>query len=170
MSSSKRKYHYSYQCPWNNTNPKTVGTLHFTRINYFERHLRMVTKRLASEPFIIHYFSFLLYGIIFNHALFNNICLYFCQWLYKWVCKRILSFSMFISSSGKLNTFWSFHSATYNLCLAISECYARNSLVVQWLRIYQPMQETQVWTLVQEDSTYSKTAKPKCYNYWRPCT
>ena len=79
LFSSERKYHYPYQCPCSNTDPKTVGTLHFMRINYFERHLRMITKCLASEPFIIHYFSFFLYGIICYHALFNNICLYFCR-------------------------------------------------------------------------------------------
>ena len=40
------------------------------------------------------------------------------------------------------------------------------SLVVQWLRICLPMQETQVPSLVQEDLTYCRTTKSMYHNYW----
>ena len=40
------------------------------------------------------------------------------------------------------------------------------SLVVQWLRICLPMQETQVPSLVQEDLTYCRTIKSMYHNYW----
>ena len=36
-------------------------------------------------------------------------------------------------------------------------------LKVQWLRIYLPMQ---VWSLVQEDSTFCRAVKPVLHNYW----
>ena len=41
----------------------------------------------------------------------------------------------------------------------------RASLVVQWLRIHLAMQETQVQSLVQEDSTSCKATKPVHHNY-----
>ena len=41
-------------------------------------------------------------------------------------------------------------------------------LVAQWLRNHQPMQGTQVWSLVQEDSTCCGATKPVYCNYW-PC-
>ena len=44
--------------------------------------------------------------------------------------------------------------------------YYRASLVVQWLRIHLPMQETRVWALVREDPTCRGTTKPVCHNYW----
>ena len=42
----------------------------------------------------------------------------------------------------------------------------RASLVVQWLRIRLPMQETWVRALVQEDPTCLRAAKPVRHNYW----
>ena len=39
------------------------------------------------------------------------------------------------------------------------------SLVVQWLRIHLPMQETQVRALVWEDSMCHGTTKPMGHNY-----
>ena len=39
------------------------------------------------------------------------------------------------------------------------------SLVVQWLRICLPMQGTWVRSLVQEDPTCRRAAKPMCHNY-----
>ena len=44
--------------------------------------------------------------------------------------------------------------------------YSRMSLVVQWLRICLPMQETQVQSLVWEDSTCHRATKPIHLNYW----
>ena len=41
-----------------------------------------------------------------------------------------------------------------------------NFLVVQWLRICLPMQGSQVWLLVWEDSTSHGTTKPMLRNYW----
>ena len=46
-----------------------------------------------------------------------------------------------------------------------SKRYMRNSLMIQWLRLYLPMQGTQVRSLVQEDSTCLTATKPKCHNY-----
>ena len=43
------------------------------------------------------------------------------------------------------------------------------SLVVQWLRIYLPMQGTRVRALVQEDPTCHGASKPVRHNYWA-CT
>ena len=43
---------------------------------------------------------------------------------------------------------------------------SRASLVVQWLRIRLPMQETWVPSLVWEDSTCCGATKPVCCNYW----
>ena len=40
------------------------------------------------------------------------------------------------------------------------------SLVAPWLRIRLPMQGTQVWSLVQEDTTCCRAAKPVRHNYW----
>ena len=40
------------------------------------------------------------------------------------------------------------------------------SLVVQWLRIRLPMQETRVWALVWEDPTCRRATKPVRHNYW----
>ena len=39
-------------------------------------------------------------------------------------------------------------------------------LVVQWLRIHLSMRGTQVWSLVQEDSTCCGATKPLHHNYW----
>ena len=38
--------------------------------------------------------------------------------------------------------------------------------MVQWLRICFLIQETQVWSLVWEDSTCHRATKPPCCNYW----
>ena len=40
------------------------------------------------------------------------------------------------------------------------------SLAVQWSRILLPMQETRVWSLAWEDSTYTEATKPVSHNYW----
>ena len=40
----------------------------------------------------------------------------------------------------------------------------RNSLVVQWLRIRQPMQGTQVGSLVREDPICCRASKPVRHN------
>ena len=38
--------------------------------------------------------------------------------------------------------------------------------MVQWFRIHLPLQETPVWSLVQEDFTCHGATKPMCHNYW----
>ena len=40
--------------------------------------------------------------------------------------------------------------------------------MVQWLRIYLPMQQTWVQSLLQEDSTCHGAAQSMHYNYWSP--
>ena len=40
--------------------------------------------------------------------------------------------------------------------------------MVQWLRIHLPMQGIWVWSLIQEDSTCHRVAKPVSCNYWSP--
>ena len=47
----------------------------------------------------------------------------------------------------------------------LKEVIGRTPLVVQWLRIYLPMQGTCVRSLVQEDSTFCSAVKPVCHNY-----
>ena len=49
--------------------------------------------------------------------------------------------------------------------VAISR-FRQDSLVVQWLRIYLPMQGTWVQSLVWEDSTCRRATKPMYHNYW----
>ena len=49
-----------------------------------------------------------------------------------------------------------------------SKRYMRTSLMVQWLRICLPVQGTQVWSLVQEDSTCLVATKPTCHDCWSP--
>ena len=44
----------------------------------------------------------------------------------------------------------------------------RTSLVFQWLRIRLPVHGTQVWSLIQEDSTCCGATKPVHCNYWSP--
>ena len=43
-----------------------------------------------------------------------------------------------------------------------------NSLAFQWLRIRQPIQGTQVQSLVQEDPIHHRATKPTCCNYSGP--
>ena len=43
---------------------------------------------------------------------------------------------------------------------------AGTSLVVLWLRIYLPMQRTQVWSLVLEDSTCRRATMFMPHSYW----
>ena len=45
-------------------------------------------------------------------------------------------------------------------------CALWASLVVQWLRIRLPVQETQVRALVREDPTGRRATKPVRHNYW----
>ena len=46
------------------------------------------------------------------------------------------------------------------------KCPLRTSLVEQWIRIQRPVEGTQVWSLVQEDSTYHGESKPMySWNY-----
>ena len=42
----------------------------------------------------------------------------------------------------------------------------RTPLLVEWIRIPWPVQGTQVWSLVWEDSMCCGTSKPSCHNYW----
>ena len=64
------------------------------------------------------------------------------------------------------------HKTSFPWCSAPVEdiSHSRTShwsfpLVVQWLRIHLPMQETWVQSLVQGDSTCLQEAKPMCHNY-----
>ena len=53
---------------------------------------------------------------------------------------------------------------------AIFKLHSRISLVVQILRIHLPMQSSRVPSLAQKESTWCKTTKPVCHNYWSPLT
>ena len=55
--------------------------------------------------------------------------------------------------------------STANIILNAEKLKAWASLVVQWLRICLPMQETQVQALVQEDPTCCRATKPVSHNY-----
>ena len=50
--------------------------------------------------------------------------------------------------------------------LFCSKSESRASLVVQWLRICLPMQETRVRALVWEDPTCRGATRPMSHNYW----
>lgn len=41
----------------------------------------------------------------------------------------------------------------------------RTLLVVQWLIVRLPMQDTQIWSLVQEEPTCGGATKPTCHSY-----
>ena len=59
-----------------------------------------------------------------------------------------------------------FYNESYKTLLKeIKEDQSRASLVVQWLRIRLPMQETRVRALVREDPTCRGATKPVCRNY-----
>ena len=66
--------------------------------------------------------------------------------------------------------FWQFSLAAKNSTLYIwGYCLLKlfkGSLVVWWLRIYLPMQWTQVWPLVQEDPICCRATKPESHSYW----
>ena len=55
---------------------------------------------------------------------------------------------------------------THNLKSYFREKVQGTSLVVQWIRIHLPVQETQAWSLVWEDSACHKAAGPVQQNYW----
>ena len=67
--------------------------------------------------------------------------------------------------SGTCISFSLFSRPVQTLCLELNETFGLN-LVVQWLIIHLPMQETQVSSLVWEDSTCPGATKPMCHNYW----
>ena len=46
------------------------------------------------------------------------------------------------------------------------EWISGTSLVAQWLRLHMLTQGTWVWSLVQDDPTCCRVAKPVCHNYW----
>ena len=50
------------------------------------------------------------------------------------------------------------------------EWLSQASLVVQWIGIHLPVQESRVRSLVQEDLTSHRATKPECHNYWSPHT
>ena len=47
-----------------------------------------------------------------------------------------------------------------------TQTYSGASLVAQWIRLHQPMQGTQVWSLVQEGSTCWGATKSVRHTYW----
>ena len=61
-----------------------------------------------------------------------------------------------------------------SMIVKVVTCYCQDcskqriwtSLVVQWLGLCLPLQETQVWSLVQEDSTCHRVTGPMHHNRW----
>ena len=66
--------------------------------------------------------------------------------------------------AGKLIYIYIFHFI-YNIYIYNLKGQLRISLVVQWLRIYLPTQETELQSLVQEEPTCHKATKPASHNY-----
>ena len=66
----------------------------------------------------------------------------------------------------------SFFKQNFMLMLSLPICRikTRASLVVQWMRLCLPMQGTQVWSLVPEDPSCRRAAKPVHHHYQSPCT
>ena len=58
---------------------------------------------------------------------------------------------------------------TFDQVISLLEAYCRTSLVVQWLRIHLPMQDTRVSFLFWKDSTCVGVNKPVDHNYWSWC-
>ena len=56
------------------------------------------------------------------------------------------------------------HGETHINILSLKGAW-ETSLVVQWLRIHLPRQETLVWSLVWEDPTSQEATKPVCRKY-----
>ena len=54
---------------------------------------------------------------------------------------------------------------TFDQVISLLEAYCRTSLVVQWLRIHLPMQDTRVSFLFWKDSTCVGVNKPVDHNY-----
>ena len=50
--------------------------------------------------------------------------------------------------------------------MKIQNSDSRTLLVVQWIRIHLPIQETGVWSLVWEDSTCHGATKPVHHRFW----
>ena len=59
-----------------------------------------------------------------------------------------------------------FHEYTFYGVYLKSYCQNWASLLVQWLRTYLLMQETRIWSLIQEDSICCGPTKPVYHNYW----
>ena len=73
------------------------------------------------------------------------------------------------STSSSRNGFWLVwvnHYVTILLAVTVSRVKDWTSLMVQWISICLPMQETQVWSLVQEDSSGWGSTKPMGCNCW----
>ena len=59
-----------------------------------------------------------------------------------------------------------FGDISIQICCSFKKLGCGTSLVVQWLRIRLAMQGTWVRSLVREDPTRCRAAKPVRYNYW----
>ena len=96
----------------------------------------------------------------------SNWCwFYFRTWNPIW----IVSISFLFSDKGLVNTphitIWKISWIT----VILKNTWSRTSLVVQWLRIHLPIQETWVRFLLQEDSSCCEATEPTCYNCCSSC-
>ena len=82
------------------------------------------------------------------------------------------------TQSNQINIFLKSKRKHQNIKLSL---HFKASLMAQWWRIWLPMQGTPVWSLVQEDPTFCRAARPvslrwACtlepgnWNYWSPRT
>ena len=101
-----------------------------------------------------------------NYTLFYFVLLCWKQWIHSyikecWLCD-INCTNVFLGQSSKAIEI----KTKINKWDLIKLTSFGTSLVVQWLRICLPMQETWVWALVREDPTCWGATKPVRHNYW----
>ena len=104
----------------------------------------------------------LIRGIIGHFSLIHDsfLILTYLQWsCISLICKKLLKYKKHCILC------WYF-------CLPCTDCPLPLIIIAvdfsgrpQWLRIHLPVQETQVWSLVWEDSTCHRATKPMHHNY-----
>ena len=83
------------------------------------------------------------------------------NWTCKWLKEKPFPPNIFVMNINKI---YLGDSVPAKLQFKMSTLWT--SLVAQWLGILLPMQGSQVWFLVWEDSTGRRAAKPTCHHYW----
>ena len=97
-----------------------------------------------------------------------------CWWAAVYGFAQSQTWLKWLSSSSSSRHRRSVLILSYNLCdgseslnyFFLRDNPRRTFLVVQWIEIHLPMQGTQVWSLMGEDSICPRAIKPMCHTYW----